>query len=524
VSSQSDSSALKKRTTLVLVLLATSCAGVLSAVWLRVHTKPHRPGVAGAKARFAERVDDLLRNGPPSKGEWGLLIVDSESGDTLFELNAAKNFSPASNLKLFTTALALETLGPEYRFRTTLESTGTITQGELTSDLMLVGRGDPGLSNRKIPYDKEEELAGPPEKIVAELADQLLARGVKKISGDIVGDDSYFAREPYPNGWEVGDIAWGYGAPVSALAVNDNSATITLSPGKKVGDPAEISVSPLTADFAVSNHVVTSAARARVELALTREPGSRIVVVSGSLPVKSGEANLVVGIEEPALNAATLLKKLLETRGVVVQGQARARHDATGDSTGKPPTVFGEHLSPPLHEYVTVVNKISQNLYSELLLRTAMRESIASSAPSELAKFTAEFYRGAEIAEDDVVQTDGSGLSRQDLITPRAAVALLKYSETRPWFDSYYASLPVAGVDGTLEERMNNTSAAGRIHAKTGSADHAKTLSGFAEMPNGRRLIFSFLGNNQIPANGASGDVLESLCEAMVETFGSVPK
>jgi D-alanyl-D-alanine carboxypeptidase/D-alanyl-D-alanine-endopeptidase (penicillin-binding protein 4) len=523
VSSDSDVKR-RSRLALALVLLALCCGGIVFAAW-RHSVKRHRQHelqLAAATSRFAERANQLLLAGPASKAEWGLLVVDAETGDTLYELNPAKNFMPASNLKLFTTALALETLGPDYHFRTTLESSATITQpGELTGDLVLVGRGDPNLSNRKLPFDKNEEFDGPPEKIIANLADQLAARGVKKISGDVVGDDSYFAREPYPNGWEVGDIAWGYGAAVSALAVNDNAATITVTPGKKVGDAAEISVAPPVADFTVKNQVTTGAARTRTELALTREPGSHLAVVSGNMPLKSAPSKLVLGIEEPAIYAAALLKTLLEQRGVTVQGQARAQHDAIGGRTGKSPAVLAEHLSGPLQDSVTVINKISQNLHTEMLLRTAMRETIGSSASSELTKFVSEFYSGAGIMEDHVVQTDGSGLSRQDLITPRAVVALLQYAEKRPWFAAYYASLPIAGVDGTLEERMKNTAAAGRIHAKTGSADHAKTLSGYAEMPNGRRLIFSFLGNNQSPASGASPDVLEALCVAMVEELGS---
>lgn len=156
-----------------------------------------------ARARFAARVEALLGTAPTNKGEWGLLIVDAESGETLYEQNADKYFVPASNMKLFTTALALAKLGPEYRFHTTLETRGTISnEGVLAGDLTLVGRGDPNLSNRKFPYELKEEFDGPPEKVLVELADAVVAKGVKEISGDVIGDDSYFPRERYPNGWE----------------------------------------------------------------------------------------------------------------------------------------------------------------------------------------------------------------------------------------------------------------------------------------------------------------------------------
>jgi serine-type D-Ala-D-Ala carboxypeptidase/endopeptidase (penicillin-binding protein 4) len=476
-----------------------------------------------AAQRFTRRVDGVLRISPASKGEWGLLIVDAGSGETLYEQNSTKYFSPASNMKLFTTALAFEKLGPDYRFRTTLESAGAITpQGELTSDLLLVGRGDPNLSNRKLPFDRKEEFEGPPEIVLAELADKLVAKGVKNISGDVIGDDSYFAREPYPNGWEVGDIVWGYGAAISALAVNDNTAMLTLTPGQKAGEAVKTSVIPQTSDFTVDNRVSTSAARVRTRLALTREPGAHLIVVSGTLPKKSAPIKLVVGIEEPAIYAATVLRALLEERGITIRGGVKARHDYVSAYAGNAQRALAEHVSIPLRDSLNVVNKISQNLHAELLLRTAMRESAESSSPDEPMTIVADFYTGAGIIADDVIQTDGSGLSRQDLVTPRAVVTLLRYAESQPWFGYYYTSLPVAGIDGTLEQRMKNTLAAGRIHAKTGSSEHARTLSGFAETPSGRRLIFSFLGNNQYGNNQDSPDALEGLCVAMIEEFNSV--
>src|SRR6266513_1967000 len=160
-------------------------------------------------AKFALRAETLLGAGPAGKGEWGLLIMDAETGETLYEQNADRYFVPASNMKLFTTALALAKLGPEYRFHTTLETRGTIsTEGVLGGDLALVGRGDPNLSNRKYPEEWKEEFDGPPEKALGELADALVAKGVKEISGDVIGDDSYFPRERYPNGWEIDDMVW----------------------------------------------------------------------------------------------------------------------------------------------------------------------------------------------------------------------------------------------------------------------------------------------------------------------------
>ncbi|MDP9338629.1 MAG: D-alanyl-D-alanine carboxypeptidase/D-alanyl-D-alanine-endopeptidase [Acidobacteriota bacterium] len=478
---------------------------------------------AVAAQEFSRRVEALLGSGPAGKAAWGLLIADAETGETLFEEGSSRYFVPASNMKLFTTALALDRLGPDFRFHTTLESAGVLTpEGELTADLVLVGRGDPNLSNRKFPFNLKEEFDGPPEKVLAELADQLVARGLKSVSGDVVGDDSYFPRERYPNGWEIDDMVWEYGAAISALVVNDNTATLTLTPGM-AGEVVRVSVSPRTPDFVVDNRVITSAANVKADLTLTREPGAHLVVVRGTLPEKSAPRKLVMAIEEPALHAATLLKSTLEQHGIRVDGGVRARHEATGEPAAITPTLLAEHVSIPLRDAVKLVNKISQNLHTEALLRVAMRQSGTWSSPDELMKFAADFYAKVGIGAEDVIQTDGSGLSRHDLVTPRAIVTLLRYAQTQPWFESYYASLPVAGIDGTLEERMKNTSAAGRVHAKTGSVEHVRTMSGFADTAGGRRLVFSFLSNNQGGKNHEATDALGGLCVAMIEEFNTVP-
>jgi D-alanyl-D-alanine carboxypeptidase/D-alanyl-D-alanine-endopeptidase (penicillin-binding protein 4) len=473
---------------------------------------------AAAAAHFAARSETLLGAGPSSKGDWGILIVDAQTGETLYEKNADGYFVPASNMKLFTTALALAKLGPDYKFDTTLETRGAISaDGVLSGDVMLVGRGDPNLSNRRFPYELKEEFDGPPEKALAQLADALVARGVKEISGDVIGDDSYFPRERYPNGWEIDDMVWEYGAAISAIVVDDNTVAVTLTPGERMGDPVQASVAPLTPDFMLQNDVTTAASALKSDLTLTREPGANLVVVRGSLPAGGASRKLVLAIEEPAQHAASLLAALLVERGVKIDGKIRAVHVPETDTT--PRTILAEHVSVPLGDSVKLINKISQNLHTEMLLRTAARQNGLWSTPEEMLKTPQDFYASAGIAPDDVIQTDGSGLSRHDLVTPRAIVTLLKYAQRQTWFAPYYASLPVAGIDGSLQDRMKGTVAAGRIHAKTGSVEHVRTLSGFAETPGGRRLIFSFLSNNQGGKNHEAADALNGLCVAMIEEF-----
>ncbi len=469
---------------------------------------------------FAARARIILGSGQPAKGDWGLLIADGGTGQVLFEENADKYFVPASNMKLFTTALALAKLSPDFRFRTTLEATAEPNAaGKLEGPLYLVGRGDPNLSNRKFPYMSKEEFDGPSERAIAEMANAIAGKGIKEISGDIIGDESYFPRERYPNGWEIDDMVWEYGAAISAIVVDDNTVQLTLTAGEKAGDRVNAVVSPDAPEFTVDNQVITSAAGVKSDLTLKREPGSNVVTVLGTLPAKSPPRKLTLAIQEPALHAAAMLKRLLQDRGIKVDGTVRKLSLPPGAPEGEKRVMLAGHRSIPLGDSVKLVNKISQNLHTEMLLRTATRQGGAWATPEDLANFAASFYAVAGIPSGDVVQTDGSGLSRHDLVTPRALVALLLYAEKQPWFDAYFASLPVAGIDGTLEDRMKNSIADGRLHAKSGSVEHVRTRSGYADLPSGKRLVFSFLSNNMGSKGHEATDALDALSIAMMEEF-----
>lgn len=475
-------------------------------------------GDAGAAARFSVRAETVLGAAPLDKGYWGILIEDAETSTVLYQKNADQYFEPASNMKVLTTALALDTLGPGYKFLTTLETNGSLSPaGVLTGDLILVGRGDPNLSNRKFPFEAHEEFEGPPEKVLAELADALVSRGVKQITGDVVGDDSYFPRERYPNGWEIDDMVWDYGAPISAIVVNDNSFTITLTPGEHAGDPVTAAVEPLIPEVVVVNKVATIAAKEKADLRLTREAGSDTIVISGVMPAHSTPRKLPLAVQEPALQAAVLLRRALAERGIKVRGLARAVHEPVAGAL--PTTVLAEHTSVALGDSVKLVNKISQNLHTEVLLRTAARTQGRWETPEDLAKFPAAFYAKAGVPDGDVLQTDGSGLSRHDLVTPRAFVAVLGYARKQAWFPVYFASLPVAGEDGTLNGQMKEPPLAGKIQAKTGSVTHVRSLSGYAETPGGRKLIFSILSNNEGVRGHDVQVAIDGLCRAMVEEF-----
>jgi len=492
----------------------------------RVGAKNVKPAVRGDVERFRQRADAALSAAGPDKGSWGVLVSDASTGENLYARNPAGYFMPASNAKLFTTAFALATLGPDYRVRTTVSSNGTLdANGVLNGDIVLVGRGDANLSNRKFPYDKRDEKEGPPEKVIAELAAAVAARGVKEVSGDVVADDSMFQHEKFPSGWLVDDILWSYGAAVSAIAVDDNTFTLDLRPGAREGDPARYDAG-LSSDFyTIENTVVMSPRGSEEKLAVARDPGSRLIHVSGTMPLEAPVRRLTIAIEDPAEYAASLLARLLQARGVKVDGRSRARHvPEPGADPNAPQTIFAEHTSVPLSDEVRLTNKNSENLHAELLLLLAAREKTGAKNYEDAAKAASDFFRVAGIADGDVVLSDGSGLSRKDLVTPRSVVQLLRYAATQPWGELYRSTLPVAGEDGTLLERMKNSPAAMRVFAKTGTIGHGNTLSGYATTVRGERLVFSILGNNNNMHAQDANKVIDSICIAMVEELGPAEK
>jgi D-alanyl-D-alanine carboxypeptidase/D-alanyl-D-alanine-endopeptidase (penicillin-binding protein 4) len=444
-----------------------------------------------------------------------------------YERDADSYFTPASNEKLFSTALALATLGPDYRARTTVAASGTLdANGLLNGDLVLIGRGDANLSNRIFPYVKKPEREGPSEKVLAEFADAVIARGVKEITGDVVADDSLFQPERFPGGWMIDDMQWSYGAAVSAIVVNDNTFTIELRPGEGKGDPATYEAGLATDFYTILNSVQTGSRSSEEKLAVTRDPGSRLIRMSGTMPAGGHSRVLSLAIEQPAEYAAKALAHLLVLRGVMIDGVSRARHATDSPLAVTPPqTILTERVSVPLSDDVRLTNKESENLHAELMFLLAANEKAGVSSYEEAVKFATAFLKKAGIADGDVVLRDGSGLSLQDLVTPRAVVQLLRYAATQSWGELYRSSLPVAGEDGTLSERLKGTSAAGRVFAKTGTigTEHVNSLSGYATTVGGAHLIFSILGNNNNLSVQAANSTINAIVEAMVEELGRSP-
>ena len=504
---------------------------------------PHdaaQPGIRSDVVRFRKRVSAALADSHAQNAYWGILVADRDTGATIYELNADRFFAPASNAKLFTSALALATLGPDYRFRTTLESQGVLgADGRLVGDLTLVGRGDPDLSNRKFPLQGKVERDGPAEKVLAELADAAFAKGLKEVSGDVVADDTYFPFDPYPAGWSVGDLFFSFGAPVSAIAFNDDTISIEVQPGERPGDPASVSVEPVAGLENLNYELTTSPPDEKPALAVVRQPGPDFILLRGSIPQGHSPIKLDLAMTEPAETAARALKQLLEARGVRINGGIRVQHAPPPESVEEldppPPAaapqpvapsnsiVLAEHTSQPLLEAVRVMNKVSHNLHAELLLRTVAREKTGTGSTDAGITVEQDFLKSVGIAEGDVVLSDGSGLSRGDLVTPRAVVKLLQYASSQPWGVDYISTLAIAGVDGTLETRMMRTAASGMIQAKTGAIENVRSMSGYATTLRGERLVFAIFGNNNPQHGRDATEAIDAIGVAMVETLG-LPK
>jgi serine-type D-Ala-D-Ala carboxypeptidase/endopeptidase (penicillin-binding protein 4) len=512
----------------------------------RNHTLANLSAIGGATpaararadvAAFRARVEAALGDAHAQKALWGVLVADLDTGETLFDLNSARSFAPASNAKLVTSILALSTLGPDYKFRTTLESKGALSgEGTLSGDLILVGRGDPDLSNRVFPYSGKSEHSGPAEQALAEMADAVVAKGLREVDGDIVGDDSYFPYDPFPAGWSVGDLFFEFGAPVSAIAFNDNTVTLTVQPAAQAGDPPAVTFEPTVAADAISLELKTGPTTMKTDFAVVRQPGQNFILVRGIVPAGGATTKLDFAMIEPAMSAARALKQLLEARGVRVTGSAHVQHAPppdTSDAGDLPPSAeslaalqapntltLEERDSPRLLEIVRVMNKISQNLHAELLLRTVGHEKLGAGTSSAGLKVEEDFLRSAGVADGDITVSDGSGLARDDLVTPRAMVTLLRYAAHQSWGDDFLSTLPIAGTDGTLEGRLKGTPAAGRIEAKTGSLEHVHALSGYATTLRGEHLAFAIFANNDPEHGHDATAALDSICVAMVETLG----
>lgn len=488
--------------------------GVRQAADRAAARDPAAPGGAGgasapgaareADAELASAVGRVIDESELARARWGIHVISLRDGRVVYARDADRPVTPASNMKLYTTAAALALLGADYRWRTSVyAAAGPDARGTVEGDLVLYGRGAPDLGSGGDGAEGSQ---------LAALADELYRRGVRRVGGSVVGDESYFRGEALGDGWLWQDAQWYFGAEPSALTVNGNEVRLSIQPAGRTGAPAAFKMVPPTDYVRVTNDMNTVEGGSRAAVGVTRALSSNEVRVWGEVPAGAPRLEVRLSVQRPALWAALLFGEALRARGIVVAGGARAA-DARARADARLDTARAVELaavsSRPLGEVVRETNKYSLNLEAELLLRTLGRERGDRDAPvpdperarprntdeAGLAVVRSWLERGG-VPTDGLSLRDGSGLSRLDLVTPEATTRLLALMAASPAAEAFRGSLPVAGRDGTLAGRLRGA-ARGRVAAKTGALTYVDALSGYATTADGEPLAFSIICNDE---------------------------
>ena len=431
------------------------------------------------------------------RGRVGIKVVSLNTGKVVFENDSDRYFMPASNMKNFTVATAMERLGPDFKFVTSVYAAAKAdSDGAIKGDLRIVGRGDISISTAFFgtsPTDPETYYKG-----VDRLADQIIATGVKRIDGSIVGDESYFKGFALPGTWEWDDLQPYYGAEISALPLNDNAVDLAVAPGA-VGGPCAATISPANTLMQVVNLCTTTGSSVKRSLDVVKKIDRNVLEISGTMPAGDAAFKTSIAFTHPADLFVALLKQRLESKGVIVTGGARTM--PLNAKAGSNQMEIAKLESPPFSVIAAKTMKPSQNMFAETILWTLGeqigRTTGGSGESSELGLGVVKaFMKQIGVPDDGIHQYDGSGLSRHDLITPSAIVTLYTYmAKQSKYSQAWRDSLSIGGVDGTLANRFKGTAAAGNIRGKTGTIDQVSALSGYMTTAGGEPLVISIVVN-----------------------------
>jgi D-alanyl-D-alanine carboxypeptidase/D-alanyl-D-alanine-endopeptidase (penicillin-binding protein 4) len=499
------------------------------------------PAAPAQQQPLAATIQTLLAVPNIAADHWGISVTTLD-GASIYALNDAERFHPASDVKLFTTAAALHLLGPKRFFITTLN--GAIDKADPTTidgNLTLAGGGDANFSGRPMPYQVGKEQAETdPLRYLKEFADTLAKRGVKHITGDLVVSDELWPWEPYASGWDQDDLVWDYGAPVSAFNIDDNYLNLTVHPAATVGGLATLEFSPDLHEFyKVVNHMTTVSSGPTV-INVDRSLFSQTFTIAGSIALNSPPDKEELSIDDPASYGTAAFKDALTADGISIAGESRVNHreyvdsdsfhDALIKSLPNLPTQANSgltighcfshcplirHSSPTVLDDVILTNKLSLNLHAEIMLRQLGKQFADDGTFAQGARVVRQFAINAGVLPDDFLFYDGSGLSTYDLAAPRAFTALLRYAATQPWGADFKSSLPIGGVDGTLQHRFTTAPLKGHVFAKTGTGTEDRTLSGYLTCASGRTVVFSILVNNHLPGSPAAREAIDRIVAAI---------
>ncbi len=437
-------------------------------------------------SEFWSQMEDIFNDPNFSNAHWGVLIQSLETGEYFYKRNENKLFMPASNLKLFTSSAGLASLSDDYRFTTNIFMRGRIEGSTLIGDLVVQGKGDPTLSGR---FYKNDLF-----KVFSDWADSLLELGIDEITGNIIGDDNEFDDRGLGDGWQWDYESDWYAAPSSALSFNDNCIDIIVRADKLNGQ-ARIDINPDTKYAVIINKVSVVKDDSITSIDVYRERGTNVVSVLGTIR-KSDSVKTFVTVNNPTQFTMVVLKEIIEKKGISVGGFPIDVDDLSAPIENYELSKLFTHYSVKLKEIVKVINKNSQNFFAEQLMKTIGLEKENFGSIENGIDACNSIFQEMGINPENMIMVDGSGLSRLNLVTPKQIISLLSFMYHHKYYLSFYNSLPIAGVDGSLANRMKGTKAENNVRAKTGYIGSVRSLSGYVNTGDNEPIAFSMIVNN----------------------------
>ncbi|NOT07625.1 MAG: D-alanyl-D-alanine carboxypeptidase/D-alanyl-D-alanine-endopeptidase [Gemmatimonadales bacterium] len=453
-------------------------------------------GTPAAAQSLTKRLDRLLDQPPFDRHHWGVVVMDT-TGKVLYQRNGSRLFVPASNTKLVVSATAAALLPPDGTVATSAYAAGPLADGVLDGDLILYGRGDPTMSRRCFDADTLRTAAceADPMNRLRELAGRLRSRGLRRVTGAIVGDGSYFEPTLVADTWEQADLLWWYAAPVGALAFNDNSIDLRFGPGAEPGAPGRITFSPDFGDLTVQNRTTTGAS-GTTGLGAGRL-GPLAFFVDGTIDAAAPARTSYLALPDPNRYTASAFRRALADVGISVQGPTESTTDSLRYATARAGAPLGEVASRPFREWLIPILGASQNLFAEMLLKQiGRRQTGEGSWRAGLGVERRFLIDSVGLDSTQFSLRDGSGLSHVNVVSPLAFARLLLWIRRHPNFAVFEHALPTAGQAGTVRNRLVGTAVEGRVIAKTGTIFRVNAFSGYVTLPNGAIRIFSIQTNN----------------------------